>query len=217
MNYSTLADIDAYAVSSGDYQFVESDNIGATARVNNAGGYNAAATSIAIDTLSLASSIQRYSVLYIGTEYLLVTATPTYTTPFTSTTLTVSRGMYGSTAATIADDALITVKDNRKVRCQGIATDDILTAMGKHLEDALWGENSSYLIEAEKVQTIWINRHLEERETAELAGTISQSNYNDGVLSISAPAVNGLCKKARQLVNEFMKIYGGQSNAFKRG
>lgn len=216
MNYSTLADIDAYAVTSGDYQFVESDNIGVTARVNAVGGYTAAATSIVIDTLSLASAIQKYSVLYIGTEYLLVTAVPVYATT-TTPTVTVTRGMYGSTAATIADDALITVKDNRKVRCQGIATDDILTAMGKHLEDALWGENSSYLIEAEKVQTIWINRHLEERESAEKIATMAQSSYNDGVISVSAAAVNGLCKKARQLVNEFMKIYGGQNNAFKRG
>lgn len=217
MNYSTLAAIDAYAVASGDYQFVESDNVGATAAINNVGGYTAGATSLIIDGISVASIIEKYSILYIGTEYLLVTAIPVYTTT-TACTVVVSRAQFGSTAVSMLDDAVITIKDNRKIRCQNMATDDIINYTKISYEDDLFAEDSSFMIEAEKVQTIWINRHLEEREAAERIATIAQSNYADGVLTIGAAAINGLSKKARQLVDKVIQeIYGMQNNAFKRG
>lgn len=215
-NYSTAADIDTYAISVGDVDWLDCDSREMTALINLLAGYSAAATSLAFDALDVASGIEAYNVLKIGSEYLLVTAV-TYATTTTGT-LTVTRGYYGSTAAAISDNAVIYVKDQRKNQCINYATDDIVGLHGQVLyPDELWLSGQDQLIEAEKRQTLWVNKYLEERESSERIKQLTQGEYTDGAISLNPVTKPMVDPRAALIVRQVMRDNEVQANAFKRG
>lgn len=215
-NYSTVAAVDTYALSIGDIDWIDCDSREMTALINLIAGYSAAATSIAFDALTSASGIEQYNVLKIGSEYLLVTAV-TYATTTTGT-LTVTRGYYGSTAAAIVDDATIYVKDQRKNQCINRATDDIVNLHKQVLfTDELWLNGEERLIDAENQQTLWVNKYLEERESAERISQLTSGQYSDGSISINPSGVGKIKPRVLDIVRQVMRDNEVQANAFKRG
>lgn len=215
MNYSDIAAVDTYALSKGEVDFLTCDDTGVTAAVNAAGGYSAAAVLLVLDALSSENFIKKNHLLYVGSEYMLVTSV-TYgsgTTP----TVTVTRGMYGTTAAAISDDAPVSVRNMLKVRLINIATRDIVNTHKQHLTDDLWMSENEWLIEAEKLQTIHISKYLAERETAERIGEITSANFSDGVLSVGGVSSGGLTRNAASLISYAMKEYGMAANEWGRG
>jgi len=215
MNYSDVAAIDTYALSKGEVDFLTCDDTGVAAAVNNSGGYNAAATSLVLDALSVGGFIKKNHLLYIGSEYLRVTGV-TYATP-TTLTVTVLRGQYGTTAAAISDDASVSVRDMLKVRLINQATRDIIDTHKQHLTDDLWMSENEWLIEAEKLQTIYLSKYHGERETAERIGAITSGDFSDGVVSIGGISAGGLCRAAASVVSYALKEYGISSNEWGRG
>lgn len=215
-NYSTVAAIDTYALSVGDLDWLDCDSREMTALVNLLAGYSAAATSIAFDALTSASGIEQYNVLKIGSEYLLVTDI-TYSTT-TAGALTVTRGYYGSTAAAIVDNTTIYVKDQRKNVCINRATDDIV---GLHKQvlftDELWLNGEERLIDAENQQALWVNKYLEERESAERISQLTSGQYSDGSISTNPSGVGKIKPRVLDIVRQVMRDSEVQANAFKRG
>lgn len=215
-NYSTVAEVDAYAISVGDIDWINSDVKETTALVNNVGGYSASATSIVFDGLTPVSGIEQYDVLKIGSEYLRVDAV-TYATTATGT-LTVTRAFYGSTAASIADDASISVRNQRKAQSLDRATDDIVSLHGQHIApDELWLEGEENLEEAEKRQALWVNRYYEERESSQRIGQLTSGAYSDGAISIDPRTRPGIDPRAAAIIRYVMQLNEVSGNAFKRG
>lgn len=214
MNYSDVASVDTYAIAAGEESFLTCDDTGVTAAVNAVGGYSAAATSLVLDGLSSASYIKKNHLLYIGSEYLRVTAV-TYSTT-TTPTVTVERGKYGTTAAAIADDAVVSVKNMLKVRLLNTATRDIVDTHKQYLTEDLWMSQNEWLIEIEQLQTIHLSKYIKERETAERIKAITEGNFSDGVLSIGGASGGGLCKQAASLMNHAMKLFGVSRNEWGR-
>lgn len=214
MNYSDVASVDTYALSKGEDSFLTCDDTGVTAAVNAVGGYTAASTSLVLDGLSSASYIKKNHLLYIGSEYLRVTAV-TYST-VRAPTVTVLRGQYGTTAAIIADDAPVSVRNMLKVRLLNTATRDIVDTHKQYLTEDLWMSQNEWLIEVEQIQAIHLSKYIKERETAERIKTITEGNFSDGVLSIGAAAGGGLCKEAASLMSHAMKWFGVSRNEWGR-
>lgn len=214
MNYSDVASVDTYALSKGEEAFLTCDDTGVTAAINAVGGYTAAATSLVLDGLSSANYIRKNHLLYIGSEYLLVTDA-TYSTT-TTLTVTVERGKYGTTAAAISNDVPVSVRNMLKVRLLNTATTDIVNTHKQYLTDDLWLSQNEWLIEVEKIQTIYLSKYIKERETSERIKAITEGNFSDGVISIGGTANAGLCKQAAELLSYAMKFYGVSRNEWGR-
>lgn len=215
MNYSDIAAVDTYALSKGEVDFLTCDDTGVSAAVNAAGGYSAAAVSLVLDGLSTPNFIEKNHLLYIGSEYMLVTDV-TFATE-TTLTVTVTRGMYGTIAAAIADDALVSVRNMLKVRLINMATQDIVNTHKQYLTEDLWMSENAWLVEAEKLHTIQLSKYLAERETAERIGAITSGEFSDGVLTIGGISQAVLSGAAAQLVGYAMKEYRLSRNEWGRG
>ena len=81
-----------------------------TAAINFGGGYSATATSLVFDTLGASNAFSNKSYIKINGEYLYL-KTVTYVTATTGT-IVVTRGIWGSVAASIADNDVITLQEN---------------------------------------------------------------------------------------------------------
>jgi hypothetical protein len=215
-NYSTVAAVDTFALTVNDVGWLSSDSKEMTALINFAGGYTAAAVSIAFDALDSASGIEQYDVLKINDEYLRVDAI-TYATTTTGI-MTVTRAFYGSTAAAISDDDTIYVKNQRKGECLNKATDDLVAMHGQTLfTDELWLDGEERLIEAENRQTLWISKYLEERESSQRIAQLTAGSYSDGAVSIDPVTSASMDPRARAIVRQVMRDNEVIANAFQRG
>lgn len=215
-NYSTVAEVDARAITAGDVDWLNCDDKEMTALVNNVGGYSAAAVGIAFDGLTSASGVEAYDILKINSEYLLVTAV-SYTTT-TAGTLTVTRGYYGSTAAAINNDDTITIKNQRKQTCLDLATSDIVALHGQYeYNDLLWLDGEEGLIEAEERQALYAQKYLEERQSSERIAHLTSGSYGDGAININPVTRPRVDQRAAMIVRMVMRDNEVQANAFRRG
>jgi hypothetical protein len=137
--------------------------------IDNADGYDEAATSIAVDDGSI---FKPYDVIKIGEELLLVTAV-------SGDTLTVVRGYAGSTAASIADNAKVqfmfvegeegadarTARKTRRVRVDNITQiiDETIEVTGTAMSMALYGTSGQNPYEYERAKKLMAVAHQLEK------------------------------------------------------
>lgn len=207
MNYSTVKAIDDYALSIGETAFLNADATGESITLTAA---------LSTDTVLTASAafspIPEFSYLVVGSEYMSVTSYD-----LDALTLTVVRAQLGTTAAPIVESATGTVRNRNKVAWQNIATSDIVGAHNQYDINNLWGDDIDELVLAEKIQTIWLSKFINERDIANRIRQISSGSYSDTILSISGATGRSLAPEAAQLVSYVMKYYGVQKNVFGRG
>lgn len=131
---------------------------GLKSQINNAAGYTNTDTSLVVDD---AEPFRANQVIQIGSELLLVTAVNTATK-----TLTVERGFGGTTAAAIADNAVVEVVSNiqdeganaraarykKRVRKYNVTQifDDTISISGTQMATSSYGVENEYMYEMDK-------------------------------------------------------------------
>lgn len=214
MTYCTAPFADLYALDKGAYEFLSLDDKGATCLAN--GAATASQTSIPFDTLSTASFIAVNDLLQVGSEILRVLSV-TYDPGNLSGTLTVERGLYGTTAATIADDTVFMVKTYEKIRLLAIATDDITSYHKQILTGGeLWYAGSDDLQRACAAQALYLSKFLVARDTGDFIRNVSGGSYSDTVISVGSAASRQLDPAAQVLIDNVLTLAGIGMGEFTR-
>lgn len=214
MTYCTAPFADLYALEKGAYEFLSLDDKGATCLAN--GAATASQIAIPFDTLSTASFIAVNDLLQVGAEVLRVLSV-TYDPGNLSGTLTVERGLYGTTAATIADDTVFMVKTYEKIRLLAIATDDITNYHKQILSGGeLWYAGSDDLQRACAAQALYLSKFLAARDTGEFIRNVSGGSYSDTVISIGSAASRQLDPVAQALIDNVLVLAGVGVGEFTR-
>lgn len=214
MTYCTAPFADLYALDKGAYEFLSLDDKGATCLAN--GAATASQTSIIVDALSTASFIATNDLLQIGSEILRAVAV-VYDPGNLSGTLTVERGLYGTTAAVIADNAVFTIKTYDKIRLLAIATDDITNYHKQILSGGeLWYAGSDDLQRACAAQALYLSKFLEARDTGEFIRNVSGGSYSDTVISVGSAASRQLDPVAQALIDNVLTLAGVGMGEFTR-
>lgn len=214
MAYCTTPFADSYALDKGAYEFLSLDDKGATCLAN--GAATASQTSIPFDTLSTASFIAVNDLLQVGNEILRV-ASVAYDVGNLSGTITVERGLYGTTATAFADNAIFTVKTYEKIRLIAIATDDIVEYHKQILLGGeLWYSGSDDLQRACAAQALYLSKFLAARDTGDFIRNVSGGSYSDTVISVGSAASRQLDPAAQVLIDNVLTLAGIGMGEFTR-
>ncbi|MBK7363021.1 MAG: hypothetical protein IPJ01_12055 [Micavibrio sp.] len=182
--YTTAPAADAVALEIGQPDFVDVDDKGATLAAN--GAASASATALPFDGLSVAGAVSKNDILQNGDEILLVQSV-TYNPGNLDGVANVKRGAYGTTAAPIADNAILIVKNLKKISLLETATQEIV---GYHKQTwpsgALWYNGNASLARACALRAIYLMQYGEARSTAEYIRNVSAGSYSDTVISVSS-------------------------------
>ena len=209
--YSTVAEVNAYALARLNTEFLRADDAGISCTVD--GAVTIDGETIVVQNISpTGEAIIKYDLLEIGDELVLVTGV-------NGLTLTVERAYGGTEAAIIADEAPVIVKSNLKVKLIDRASQDIQDIHGQLPlgTGEMWLEQDSDLRRACAMQVIWLAEYQEEIALARRIKTITSSKYSDSVISIEYPEGQRYAPGVESIVTEVAKQAGVASGGFLRG
>jgi hypothetical protein len=207
--YSTIREANEYALAVGEVEFLDCDATGIECLANGAIGVGD--LTINVDGITAGEQIKRYDLLQIQDEYCLVTGV-------NGAVLTVERGFGDTVPAAYLDNQQILVKTQLKVKLISRATREFVNVHRQYLSvGTLWAESNAEIREQCAIQVIYMARYVEEVELTERIGTITLSEYADGVLSIKYPGGRKFAPGVQDALNDILRRMGVSVGGFLRG
>lgn len=214
MTYATAPEADAVALDIGETDFLSYDDKGSTLYAD--GAVSASAVVLVFDNLTTAAALVKNDLLQNGNELILVGAV-TYDPGNITGSIAITRGAYGTTAAPIADNQVLTLKNMKKIAALNAATQDIVNYHKQLLAGGgLWFAGNTLFKTACAIQAIYISHIADARDTARFIDNISSGSYSDTVLTISSAAERNLDPTAQAQLDYALNLYGVSVGEYQR-
>lgn len=209
--YSTVQEVDAYALANSEIDFLDCDSLGITCQLN--GALSDSATTVTVDAVTAGEEIKKHDLLQCGDEYMRVTAVTN------ATQVVVERGWGGTTAAAHADDAVCYLKSQLKAQLISRVSRQIVDLHKVRMAPGsdLWLQENEEMREQAAIQIIYASQFIEEAKIAARIATITNSDFNDGVLAVKYPAGRKFAPGVAEAITEIARSMGVKVGGILRG
>lgn len=210
--YSTIRELDEFAITNSETEFLDCDSLGFTCALN--GALTDSATIVNIDTTSTGENVKRFDVLQCGDEYMLVTKVIT-----ADQQVEVERGWGDTEPVAHVDDAICYVKSQLKAQLISRVSRQIvdLHKVRTPVGSPLWIEENLEMREQAAIQIMYASQFIEEAKIAARIATITNSDFNDGVLAVKYPAGRKFAPGVAEAITEIARSMGVKVGGILRG
>lgn len=207
-SYCTVAEVTTYANANGERGWYALASLDLTGAVNLVAGYSAGSRTMLVDGF-----LDSVNPISAGDKFTIASdSTATVYTVIGSqfSSGTVELTFYPGLAEAVANDDVITFTVSRatdeQTRCVVKATKDIVRYHKQiNWDSTLWLSTNADLNKAAILQAIHLARVLDMRDRATIVKEITQTEFNDGDITIQNPSGPTLDADARLYVDKCMR------------
>lgn len=216
--YCTIAEVNTYAASNGEMAWLNLASANLAGAINNLAGYTSGVDFIAVDGIvDAANPIAPGDTFTISTDSTSTVYTVKGTILSTNTT-----GLYFSPtlAESVADNDALTFNRTSasltQTRCVVTATKEIVKYIGiLDTDGGLFQSTDSNLNKAAILQSIYLSKVIQMRDSAERISAYAADEYSDRVVSIKGTAKHKIDDMAKFYIDKFIDIYYEEIAALK--